>query len=459
MLRGGDPSEEPARISGPRRQRLERVLERLVERGIDASIIDRLSDHLTLGSAQEIARIRPVALAEQWGLDPDHVVAACLHGAHEGLLELHWDLLCPVCRISCRVTDTLRAIGEHAHCEACHLDFQLDFANSIEMIFRVHPEIRDVDLGIYCIGGPAHSPHVFAQVRVAPRERIELDLELPEGSYRLRGPQLPWSVDFQVQKSATIRRWDVELAAGPAQERPPALRAGAQVLILNNGHDRELVVRIERRASHPNALTAARAASLALFRELFPGEILAPGQLATVSTATLLITALDADQADALYHDLDDARAFNMIHEHFQRLAAAIRRGGGAVVKTMGEGVLAAFSDVAAAVRTALELPQELAGSETTRRLRLRVGVHRGRMLATTLNDQLDYFGTTARQTTAILKYARGDELILAWPSHPIPRSEQALNAPNRSAVVPTDLAGHPHVIRVLLGDEKAGLS
>ena len=66
------------------------------------------------------------------------------------------------------MTDTLRAIAEHAHCEACHLDFQLDFANSIELIFRVHPEIREADLGTYCIGGPAHSPHVL---RPDPRRR------------------------------------------------------------------------------------------------------------------------------------------------------------------------------------------------------------------------------------------------------------------------------------------------
>ena len=93
-------------------------------------------------------------LAERFGLDPDQVVAACLHGAREGLLELHWDLLCPVCRISAQVTDTLREIADHAHCQACHLDFKLDFANSIELIFRVHPEIREAELGTYCIGGP-----------------------------------------------------------------------------------------------------------------------------------------------------------------------------------------------------------------------------------------------------------------------------------------------------------------
>ena len=168
-----------ARMPAPRRQRLDRLLDRLVERGIDAAVVDRLAEHLAVGSAQEVARIRPLALAERFGLDPDQVVAACLHGAREGLLELHWDLLCPVCRISCQVTDTLRAIAEHAHCEACHLDFELDFANSIELIFRVHPEIREADLGTYCVGGPAHSPHVLAQMRVAPAERIELELELP----------------------------------------------------------------------------------------------------------------------------------------------------------------------------------------------------------------------------------------------------------------------------------------
>ena len=187
-------------MPAPRRQRLDRLIDRLVERGIDVAVVDRLFEHLIAGSAQELARIRPLALAERFGLDPDQVVAACLHGATEGLLELHWDLLCPVCRISAQVTDTLREIADHAHCQACHLDFDLDFANSIELIFRVHPEIREAELGTYCVGGPAHSPHVVAQMRVAAAERIELELALPEGSYRLRGPQLPWSADFRVRE-------------------------------------------------------------------------------------------------------------------------------------------------------------------------------------------------------------------------------------------------------------------
>ena len=234
---------------------------------------------------------------------------------------------------------------------------ELDFANSIELIFRVHPEIREADLGTYCVGGPAHSPHVPAQVRVAPDERIELELELPEGSYRLRGPQLPWSVDFPVRGSTRTPALGDRAGAGLVARQPRRAarrRTGAGPAATGMTASWWSASSGRRRAS--DALTAARAASLALFRELFPGELLAPGQLATVSTVTLLVTALDPRQADALYQNLGDARAFGVIHEHFRRLGDAIRQGGGAVVKTQGEGVLASFSDVTAAVRTALEL-------------------------------------------------------------------------------------------------------
>jgi serine/threonine protein kinase/class 3 adenylate cyclase len=449
-----DPFEEPERIPAQRRQRLELILDRLVEQGIDPAIVDQLSDYLALGPPLEVARIRPLALAERWGLVPDQVVAACLRGAREGLLELHWDLLCPVCRISCQVTDTLRAIAEHAHCQACHLDFQLDLANSIELIFRVHPEIREADLATYCIGGPAHSPHVLAQIRIAPHERIELDLELPAGSYRLRGPQLPWSIDFRVQASATIRRWDIGLAPEAAPNVPAALRAGGQVLILDNPHPLEIVVRVERTATRGDALTAARATSMALFRELFAGEVLAPGQLATISMVTLMVTALDSDRADALYRDLGDARAFSMVHDHLQRLGEGIRAGGGAVVKTMGEGLLASFTDVSAAVRTALDLGPRRASGTATQPLLPRVGLHRGPALAATLNDQLDYFGTTAREAAATLRYVRGGEVVLtqAVAADPV---VAALLSERRIAgeVVPSDGGAQQHLIRVRLED------
>src|SRR5439155_10765162 len=165
---------------------------------------------------------------------------------------------------------------------------------------------------------------------------------------------LPYALDFRVQPAVPASRWDLNLSSGVPAEWPRALRTGGQVLVLTNGSSQEIVVRVERRVSREDALSAARAASLALFRELFPGEMLSPGQLVRVATVTLLVTALD--RAGHLYQELGDAQAFALFHDHFLLLDDCIRREGGAVVKTVGEGVLAAFSETAAAVRAGLAL-------------------------------------------------------------------------------------------------------
>jgi serine/threonine protein kinase len=267
-----DAFEEPPALTGRQRRRLDDLLDRLRVLGVNPAVVERFGDFVASAPPQAVARIRPLALARQLGLDPVQVVEACLHGAREGLLVLLWDILCPVCRIPSQVQETLRLLREHGRCEACNLDFELDFANSVEMIFRAHPDVRTTELGTYCVGGPVHSPHVAAQVRVAPGECMELDLKLPEGAYRLRGPQLPFALDLRVQPGAAARRCEVSLARAPGPEVPRVLRADGQVFGLRNDHDRELLVRLERTAPRADALTAARASALALFRELFPGD-------------------------------------------------------------------------------------------------------------------------------------------------------------------------------------------
>jgi serine/threonine protein kinase/class 3 adenylate cyclase len=415
-----DPFESPEPLSGERRRRLERWLDAIGERGIDPAVVDRLGDFLELAPAQEVARIRPLALARRFSLDPEAVVAACLRGAAEGALVLLWDILCPVCRIPSQVIDTLRNLREHGSCEACRLDFDLDFANSVELIFRVHPEIRETDLATYCAGSPSHSPHVAAQVRVAPGERVTLDLALEPGSYRLRGPQLPYAIDFRVEPAAASRRWELDLVRGLSADLPRTLRPGGQVFALANGHDREILVRVERTAPREDALTAARASSLALFRELFPGEILSPGQLINLETVTLLLT--DLDRPGDLYAELGDARAFALVHEQFVRLDERVRLEGGALVKTVLEGSLSAFTDPAAALRAALALPADLAGGQATRDLRPRLGIHRGPAMVATLNDHLDYFGTTVSIASRLPGLIRGGQIALTRPVAADPR-------------------------------------
>src|SRR5262249_44607122 len=161
----------------------------------------------------------------------------------------------------------------------------------------------------------------------------------------LRGPQLPWSIDFSVRATAATRRWDIDLGRGLDPGWPRTLAAGEQVLILSNDCGRELLVRVERGAPRDDVLTAARAASLALF----PGEVLSPGQLISIAAVTLLVT--DLERPDDLYAGLEEMEAAGVLLESFRLSADVIRDAGGAVVKTVDEGCIAAFSEPEAAVQ------------------------------------------------------------------------------------------------------------
>jgi class 3 adenylate cyclase len=429
-----DPFEEPARLSRKQERRLDELMDRLAERGVSLALLARLGEYLAAAPVQEVTRIRPIALAKRLSLDPEAVIAACLHGAHEGLLTLLWDIVCPLCRIPSQVRPTLAALREHGRCEACNLSFDLDFGKSVELIFRIHPSIRDAETGTYCVGGPAHSPHVVAQVRVAGKERIEMELVMTEGLYRLRGPLLPAAVDVRVRGGpGSLPRLEVDLGRLPKRAAPVMLRPGGQVVALTNPHEQELVVRLERTADRDDALTAARAASLALFRELFPDEVLSPGQ--AVSVATVVLLASEVGDLSALH----EAEAFLRLHRHLRHVEALAKQHGGALVKVIGDGTLAVFHEPSAAMRALLAVEGD----------GVRLALHRGSSLAATINDQLDYFGTTLRQLGELLRLAQPGDRLASQVVMDEPTVMAALaEAGAQSEVLPGELADLVHRIR-----------
>ena len=129
-----------------------------------------------------------------------------------------------------------------------------------------------------------------------------------------------------------MRRIDVVL--GERAELPP-LTAGDQLLTLVNPTQREVLVRVERAGDRAFALTAARVMASAAFRELFPDQALAPGRLMAVTQATLVVAQLD--DAQALFRELGDSKAFPVAARFFeQRRQRSRREYGGSLVKTFG---------------------------------------------------------------------------------------------------------------------------
>ena len=393
----GDPFEDVPALPADKQRILDARLQRLIELGVEPFVVERFGDYLSTAPVQQLARIRPIALAQRLSVDERQMIAACLHGAREGLLSLVWDIICPLCRIPSQTQDSLKLLKEHGNCQACQSNFELDFANSIELVFRIASDIKDCETGIYCVGGPAHSPHVVAQVRLKPGEKFTCDLNLGEGLYRVRGPQLSYVAEFRVLAGSGVSRWELDLSRGPTADTPRTVQAGTQFFVLTNDQGHELVARLERVASRADALTAARAAATPLFRELFPGECLSGNQLIRVEQITLLLTRLD--HAQQLYFELGDARAFERVHEHFQKLNQIVQREGGSLIKTLTEGIEAVFTEPLGAIRAGLAM-RELNESD------LSIAIHRGPAMVATLNEHLDYFGATVSTAEQLLATA-----------------------------------------------------
>ena len=387
--------------------------DKLIADGVAPEAADVLVAFLSHASDQDVARIRPLELAAKFHVAEDAMVEVCLRAAKLGILAMVWDVICPSCKIPSNVVESLAKIEEHARCEACNVGFDVDFSRAIELAFRASPELREVETRTYCLGGPAHFPHVAAQVRLAPKERYALALTLGPGFYLVRSPQLPRHHELRVTASGGVRRMDLTLgqsgggamvapaSAGGIRETAP-LTAGDQLIAIANPTDSEILVRVERAGDRAFALTAARVMSTAAFRELFPDQALAPGRLMSVTQASLLVAQLD--DAPSLFRELGDAKAFPVAERFFAQLGALAKERGGTLVKTFGGLAIAAFERPGPAVEAALALQRAVDVHPVTTGLRVRVACHRGPLMALTHGGRLDYFG----QNVELALEARG---------------------------------------------------
>ena len=413
--RGGDKDvkdafEDPPRLPADKEARFMWLEKQAVAAGADAQTMARLGEWFRVAPEQEAGRLRPLALAQRFDLDVGATINACYFAASVGLLVPLWDLLCPTCRVPASIEETLKALHEHTRCEVCNISFALDLASSIELVFKLHPSLREADTATYCISSPAHTPHVMAQVRVTPGTAMVLDVDLPEGAYQLSGRGLSWTAGFRVRATAPKVSWHVPLKTGPGGDVSHAFAVGRQEFTLENNSGRDQLVRLERTTPRGDVLTAARALSSPVFKRLFPGEVLSPGSLVRVASVTLMIVDVRRRLADGVLSSEDGA--FESLYGLYRAVDRQVIDCGGTVVKLQGEGVLAVFDEPATAVRCAAALPDVLRASNES--AVVRCAVHRGAAGAVALNDHVDYFGRAVREVLVLGAQAGAGELLLS---------------------------------------------
>jgi class 3 adenylate cyclase len=408
LLAGADPAP-PARARprlAPRgRERLAALRERLVSSGSDPALVDSLARTIETADDLALARLRPYALADAWDVERRAVLELSLGATRAGLLESRWELLCPLCRGAASSGGSLAEVDLHAYCDSCDVGVDADFERSLELVFRPHAAVREVTVSDFCVAGPGVTPHVVAQQRLAPGERRVLELPLEPGAYRIRTRGTPGGDTFTV---------------ADGEQR-------AKVELLNDTDEERLQV-VERTAWSDQAATAADVTALQAFRDLFASEALRPGEELGVGSLTVVFT--DLQGSTRLYRDIGDAPAYGSVVGHFDVLRAAIADEGGALVKTIGDAVMAVFRRPVASLRAVLAAQARLARPpEDQRPLWLKAGIHTGPCIAVTLNDRLDYFGSTVNAAARIVTLSSGRDVVVSGAVRDDPEVSELLAA------------------------------
>ena len=247
--------------------------DRLLEEGTSPEVATRLTEFIQHADDFSVARIGPYVLADDWHEPRRAVLEACLRATRAGLLELRWDLLCPLCRGPQESETSLSEVSSKVHCEACRIDFTVNFDRFVEITFRPNPSIRSVDVKSYCMGSPEKTPHVVAQQLLAAGTNRDVLLPLEEGRYRLRVLELPGERLLTVSDGGAKT---VNIEVSHEFAGPEINVATSATLQLVNSSDVEHLFMLERLAWSDQAATAAEVTALQIFRDLFSSEALRP---------------------------------------------------------------------------------------------------------------------------------------------------------------------------------------
>src|SRR5262245_51065504 len=369
----------------------------------------RLADFLTQAQEVDLWQIRPLKLARDWGIEARAAIELCLQAVTSGLLELHWDLLCPRCRVPKASVAALDQLPTGAHCSSCNIDYERDFSRNVEASFRPTAAVRPIVGGQYCLFGPMSTPHIKVHVTLAPGQSRDLPGGLAHGDYRLRtvepGPEQ--LIAWESRGFPEVIADDDRVSAGPPA--PPG------VVRVTNRSRRALTLIVEERAWVKDALTADRITALQVFRDLFASEALRAGDDVGIGEIALMFT--DLKGSTAFYERVGDARAYRLVREHFAFLAARIREHDGAIVKTIGDAVMAAFAEPANALCAALAIQQKVAefnAGQGQGGIVIKLGLHKGPCIAVTLNERLDYFGSTVNLAARLQGQSGGGDIVLS---------------------------------------------
>ena len=390
-------------------------------------------------------RVNPFTFARERDLDADEAIDLFLHATAIGLFEMDWLLICPRCACAVESFARLRAVLRRFRCPECHNEYEAAMDDFIAIYFNVSPQIcairyqrpetlepfdymfvfKGVREG-YRANGQPYLDSVREALRglgfLEPGATATFAFEAAEGT--LFGGSSDTNAGFVLQvgteRSAEPQRLRLTYLGTGYQPDKAVIAPGPVVLEVENATSSRGVLGILQSAPGEEDaflrfdpyLTGKHLLTSQTFKSLFRSEVVGGAQGLAIRDIALLFT--DIRGSTALYQRIGDLNAFQLVQQHFDLLRETTVRHGGAIVKTIGDAVMAAYPDAALAVRAALDMRgaiQRFNDDQGGRPVSLKIGIHHGAAIAVTLNDELDYFGQTVNIASRVQEMADAAEI------------------------------------------------
>ncbi len=445
-------------------------------------VVSRLETLLRSGEDFEVFRINPLRFASDNGIEETEAIDLLLHASRAGLVDMDWMIVCASCANIFNTFRSLEKLDPRYVCDLCSMDNVSDLDDYIQIGFTVSPQVRRIryhhpeTLDIEDLYFRYHFsqevkplpigmtlPEIFrAWTRslrfVEPGESVTLALDDPAAGFQLRDVLHSAGALYLIDTEAQAAETTLDLALDgaelidPGHELGPAvfefptgsfaypaaarLPAGPiKITVTNDGEERaalwiivyEFIPDELLLARFNPMLSGKRLLSTQTFRELFRSETIPESETLEVKDLTYLFT--DLKDSTALYDEIGDANAYNLVRLHFDALATAIEVNHGAITKTIGDAIMATFVDPADAAGAADKMLSVLDGFNRTSpaELVLKIGIHRGHSIAVTLNNRIDFFGQSVNTAARVQHLAGGNEIMLTSDVYEAPGVADAL--------------------------------
>ena len=429
-------------------------------------VISRFETLVRSGDDLSLYRINPLAFARDRAISEAESIDLFLHATRSGLFEMSWDVVCPQSGMVLDSFGALRTLKTHYVCGLCDVSGETDLDDFIEVTFTVSPQLRRL---------PFHDPDSLSVEDYHWKLRFLSDGRLPGQQVRfldflqglvrglaflppgatttLRsdlGPGALSGVNVQTQAAFAVPvlgepaatpthlrvRYDGQRFSPSVSAVPPGpividvenSGTARGSLLLINWPPEVLAQTVKPALDFEPYMSGGMLLARQTFRRLFRSERVDEREGLGIRQVTLLFT--DLKGSTAMYERLGDLNAYALVREHFALLGATVQQHSGAIVKTIGDAMMAVFSRPTDAVSAALDILGEIERYNSEHgdpSIILKIGAHCGPSIAVTLNENLDYFGQTVNVAARVQSLAEAGEICISEALYSAPGVSQIL--------------------------------